>query len=225
MHCTVEFGRVDVLVADLEELETMDRIGKSAQKDSMRKRWCFTKKKGEFIFPIADGRIKPLEEIRTWEHPSWSGIDQFKERVILDFLGESEGSLPPQDSFPDVDWSDKWFSVHVRKLQKPPSRWTKSQTLRQEMNHSLFNWNTMTSPELHIQIWMLSKSVASMIVGISMDQEICQILGLVSLSFTPLDWDTSKRIYVVRGETDKKAANIQARSFMARTLDEIGKKC
>ena len=27
------------------------------------------------------------------------------------------------------------------------------------------------------------------------------------------------------GETDKKAANIQARLFVARTLDEIGKKC
>ena len=27
------------------------------------------------------------------------------------------------------------------------------------------------------------------------------------------------------GETDKKAADIQARLFMARTLDEIGKKC
>ena len=37
--------------------------------------------------------------------------------------------------------------------------------------------------------------------------------------------ETSRRIYVVREETDKKAANIQARSFMARTLDEIGKKC
>ena len=30
---------------------------------------------------------------------------------------------------------------------------------------------------------------------------------------------------VVRGETDKKVAIIQARLFMARTLDEIGKKC
>ena len=29
----------------------------------------------------------------------------------------------------------------------------------------------------------------------------------------------------VRGETDKKAANIQAGLFMARTLDEMGKKC
>ena len=35
----------------------------------------------------------------------------------------------------------------------------------------------------------------------------------------------TKHIDSVRGETDKKAVNIQARSFMARTLDEIGKKC
>ena len=45
---------------------------------------------------------QPLEEIRTWEHPPWYGIIQFKERVILIFW-ESEGSLPkPQDSFPDA---------------------------------------------------------------------------------------------------------------------------
>ena len=33
------------------------------------------------------------------------------------------------------------------------------------------------------------------------------------------------RIYVVRGKTDKTAVDIQARSFMARTLDQNGKKC
>ena len=37
--------------------------------------------------------------------------------------------------------------------------------------------------------------------------------------------ETSERIYVVGCETDKTASDIQARSFMARTLDEIGKKC
>ena len=45
---------------------------------------------------------KSMEEIRNWEHPPWYGIDQFKESHI-DFLGESEGSLPPlHDSFPDA---------------------------------------------------------------------------------------------------------------------------
>ena len=37
--------------------------------------------------------------------------------------------------------------------------------------------------------------------------------------------ETSRRKYVVPGETDKKAANIQARSFMARILGENLKEC
>ena len=63
----------------------------------------FPEEKGEFIFPIADGRIKPLggdQELRT--------STLIRQRPIrgeshLDFLGESEGSLPqPHDSFPDA---------------------------------------------------------------------------------------------------------------------------
>ena len=63
----------------------------------------FPKEKGEFIFPIADGRIKTLggdQDLRT--------STSIRQRPIqgeshLDFLGESEGSLPPpQDSYPDA---------------------------------------------------------------------------------------------------------------------------
>ena len=57
-----------------------------------------------------------------------------------------------------------------------------------------------------------------MTIGTSMDQEMCLILGHVSLGR-----ETSRRIFVVRVETDKTAGNIQARSFMARTLDHIGR--
>ena len=60
-------------------------------------------KQGEFIFPIADGRIKTPggdQELRT--------STLVRRRPIqgeghIDFLGESEGSLPqPQDSLPDA---------------------------------------------------------------------------------------------------------------------------
>ena len=37
--------------------------------------------------------------------------------------------------------------------------------------------------------------------------------------------ETSRRIFVVWEQTDKKAANIQARSFMARTRGQNGKEC
>ena len=43
--------------------------------------------------------------------------------------------------------------------------------------------------------------------------------------FTLLEEKPLGRIYVVWEETDKTAADIQATSFMARALDEIGKKC
>ena len=42
--------------------------------------------------------------------------------------------------------------------------------------------------------------------------------------FILLEEKTSRWIYVVRGETDKTASDIQARSLMARTLDEIGEE-
>ena len=61
------------------------------------------KEKKEFIFPIADGRIKTLggdQDLRTStlvRHRPIQGESN------IDFLGESEGSLPqPQDSFPDA---------------------------------------------------------------------------------------------------------------------------
>ena len=53
------------------------------------------------------------------------------------------------------------------------------------------------SPELLIQTWMSNKRNASMIIGISMDQEICLILGKVFTQFTLLS-ETSRRIFVVR---------------------------
>ena len=61
-----------------------------------------------------------------------------------------------------------------------------------------------------------------MIIGISMDQEICPIHGP---SVHSVGRKTSKRIYVVGGEINEKTADIQARSFMASTLGENVKEC
>ena len=89
----------DVLVADLEELETMDASEIYSKRLNANEVILPT----EIIFPIADGRIKLLggdQDLRTstlvWHRPI-----QGESRI--DFLGESEGSLPPpHDSFPDA---------------------------------------------------------------------------------------------------------------------------
>ena len=96
-------GRIwkgDKLVADIEELETMD-ASEIYSKRLIAKEVIFPQENGNFIFPVADGRIKLPggdQDLRT--------STLMRHRLIrgeshVDFLGESEGSLPPpHDSFP-----------------------------------------------------------------------------------------------------------------------------
>ena len=57
---------------------------------------------------------------------------------------------------------------------------TPSQTLLAERGIILYSTNILMYPELLIRILMSSKRSASMITGISMGLETCQILGQVS---------------------------------------------
>ena len=96
-----EIWKGHVLIADLEELETMD--ASEIYSKRLNAKEVIFPKQGEFIFPIADGRIKTLggdQKLRTStlvRHRPVQGESN------IDFLGESEGSLPqPHDSFPDA---------------------------------------------------------------------------------------------------------------------------
>ena len=63
----------------------------------------FPKEKVEFIFPIADGRINPLQKDQDLRTSTSIRQRPIQGESHLDFLGESEGSLPPpHDSFPDA---------------------------------------------------------------------------------------------------------------------------
>ena len=121
----------DVLIADLEELETMD--ASEIYSKRLNAKEVIFPKEGEFTFPIADGRIKTPggdQELRT--------STSIRDRPIqgeghVDFLGESEGSLPqPHDSFPDAGEAINDFWSMSGKLHIPPSRVTQSQTLLAE---------------------------------------------------------------------------------------------
>ena len=92
----------DMLVADIEELETMD-ASEIYSKRLNAKEVIFPTGNGKFVFPVADGRIKFAggnQELRTCtlirNHP-------IRGESRRDLLGESEGSLPPpQDPLLDA---------------------------------------------------------------------------------------------------------------------------
>ena len=125
-------------------------------------------KQGEFILPIADGRIKIPggdQDLRTSTLVRPRPIQGVSN---IDFLGESEGSLPPpQDSFRDAGetindfWSMSGYFVfrhHVEprvKLYSP----------REE---------SFSIPLKYLDVF---QNYASMIIGTLMALETCLILG------------------------------------------------
>ena len=89
----------DVLVADLEKLETMD-ASEIYSKRLNAKEVIFPKENGKFIFPVADGRIKLPGGDQDLRTPTSIRDHPIRGESHVDFLGESEGSLPPpHDSF------------------------------------------------------------------------------------------------------------------------------
>ena len=97
-----EFGRVTYWSQTLRSWRRWTHR-KSTQKRPNAKEVIFPKEKGEIIFPISYGRIKTLggdQDLRTStlvRHRPIQGESN------IDFLGESEGSLPQsEDSLPDA---------------------------------------------------------------------------------------------------------------------------
>ena len=213
----------DVLFADLEELETMD-ASEIYSKRLNAKEVIFPKEKGEFIFPIADGKtLGGDQDLRT--------STLIRQRPIqgeshVDFLGESEGSLPPpHDSFPDAGEAINDFWSMSGNLHTPPSRWTQSQALLAERRiipySTEIHWRHQNySYEFGCQArathrWLLEYRWVKRLVR-SLDR---------FHTIYSIGRKTSWRIYVVRGEMNEKTVDIQARSFMTRTLGQNGKEC
>ena len=167
-------------------------------------------KQGEFMFPIADGRIKTPggdQDLRTStlvRHRPIQGESN------IDFLGESEGSLPqPHDSFPDAGEAISYFwsvsgNFIFRHHVEPSVKLDVSQTthtnldVKQEKRIDDY-WNIDGSRDLS-DPWT----------------------GFTRFTLLEEKPPDGKRW---SGEINEKSADIQARSFMARILGQNGKDC
>ena len=182
-------------------------------------------KQAEFIFPIADGQIKTSggdQELRTStvvRHRPIQGESN------IDFLGESEGSLPqPHDSHPDAGEAinDFWsmsgsfiYRHHVEprvKLYSP-----REESFPIPLKYIDVSRTTHTNLDVKQEkriddYWNIdgSRNLSDPWTGFT---QFIYSVGRKS----------SRRIYVVREEIDEKTAYIQARSSMARALEVNGK--
>ena len=144
----------------------------------------------------------------------------------VDFLGESEGSLPPpHDSFPMPVKRLMIFGPYQETSYTAITLNPESNFTRREKNHSLF-------PLKYIDV---SRTTCTNL-DVKQEKRIddyWNVDGSKDLSdpwtgFTHLLYigrKTSRRIYVVQVEINEKTADIQARSFVARNLENNGKEC
>ena len=186
----------------------------------------FPKEKGEFIFPIADGRIKTLggdQDLRTSTFIRQRPIRGESRR---DLLGESEGSLPPpHDSFPDAGEAinDFWsmsgnfrYCHHVEprvKLYSP-----REESFPVPLKYVDVSRTTRTNldvmPERRIDdYWNIdgSRELSDSWTGFT--------------QFTLLDWKPPDGYMWSGVRLTRRQATSRPDYFMARTLDEVGKKC
>ena len=122
-------------------------------------------------------------------------------------------------------WSNERFLVHVGKLHIPPLRWTQSQTLLAERRiipySTEVHWRYQNySYEFGCQAreahrWLLEYRWLSRLVW-SLDR-----FHTIYSTRRKSSW----RIYVVQVEINEETAYIQARSFMARSLEINEKAC
>ena len=105
----VRIWKGDTLVADNEKLETMD--ASEIYSKRLNAKEVIFPKQGEFIFPIEDGRIKTPGGDQDLRTSTLIRPRPLRREGHVDFLGESEGSLPPlHDSLPDAGeaFNDFW---------------------------------------------------------------------------------------------------------------------
>ena len=120
-HCTRgEFGRVTYWLQTLRSWKRWTHL-KSTRKDSMQKRWYFTKKKKIYF------------SSRRWTHQtSWrrsrpenihfdTGASNSRRKSRWFSWRITRVSSTTSRLISGCRWSDKWFLVHVRKLHTPPS--------------------------------------------------------------------------------------------------------
>ena len=170
------------------------RIGNLLEKTQCE-RGDFSRRR--IYFPVADGGIKPLrgdQDLRT--------SILIRQRPIqgespLDFLGESEGSLPPpHDSFADAVeaindfWSMSGLFIHRHHVEPRVRLYSP----REE---------SFTIPLKYIDVSRITHTN----LDVKQERRIDDYWNI----------DGSRDLYVVRREIKEKTADIQARSLMART--------
>ena len=214
----------DVLVADLEELETMD--ASEIYSKRLNAKEVIFPKEGEFTFPIADGRIKTPGEDQELRTSTLIRPRPSRGEGHIDFLGESEGSFPqPHDSLPVAGeamndfWSMSGSFIYRHHVEPRVELYSpREESFPIPLKYIDVSRTTHTNLDVKQEkriddYWNIdgSRDLSDSWTGFT--------------QFTLLDEKPPDGYMWSGGVIDEKTAYIQARSAMARVMEVNGKEC
>ena len=144
-----------------------------------------------------------------------------------DFLGESEGSpsSPPQDSYPDARearndfWSMSGNSIYRHHVEPRVKLYSpREESFPFPLKYIDVSRNT------HTNLDVMQESRIDDYWNIDGSRDLSDSWTSFT-QFSLLEEQPPDGYMCSRTETDKTASDIQARSFMARTLERNGKEC
>ena len=182
------------------------RIGNLLEKELNAKDVIFPEDNGKFIFPVADGRITLSgrdQELRTIHFDTGQPNSRTRSKRFLKRI--RRGLFHHlKTHFPRPGEATKWFLVHFRKLHIPPSRWTRESNLTRPKRRIIPG-----STEIH---WRLQNCAYKLGCYARKPRRWLLEYRWIKRFVWFLDrfhsvyfvtWETSRRIYMDRVETDK----------------------
>ena len=214
-------GRIwkgDVLIADLEELETMDASEIYSERLNAMdvifpKKWknrFSSRRWTNQTFWERSGTENTHFDTGTPNSRRRSKIFSWRIRIVSTFTTSRLTS--------GCRWSDKWFLVHVRKLERPPSRWTESQTLLAERR--IIPYSTEIHWRLQNNTYKLGCHARTRHRRLLEHRWVKRFVWFLDRfhSVYSIRRETSRRIYFVLEATDKTAGNFISLTMRTRQL-------
>ena len=190
------------------------------------KRGDNSQRKWNIYFPVADGRIKLSGGDQDLRTSTLIREGPIRGESHVDFLGESEGSLPPpHDSFPDAGEAMHYFwsmsGNFIYRHHVEPRVKTLLVERRITPCSTEIHWRLQNYP---YKLGCSGRTPQRWLWEYRWVKRFVSLFGQVSLSLL----HCRRNVQTEKcgpGGVNEKTADIQARPFMARTLGEDGKEC
>ena len=214
-------GRIwkgDILIADLEDLETLDASDIYLRRIKA-KEILIRQKDDEFIFPFADGTAKLSGRDYEFREPTLRREPTVRNEDFSRELHGERGESRPTESTDNAEARADLWSIQCEFIYRHHTEPRLQLHVPKEETFRIPLKNIRVTRSIHADLDVMQEKKIDNYWNVDSNRPLSVFLERIHKVYS-VERETSKRIYVVRGEIDKDSSDYQTRSCMAGSLDE-----